>query len=642
MTVSFNSILKKHLKDFERRPEQEAMARAVTSSLNHKRHLIVEAGTGVGKSLAYLIPLSEFVLKDKTQAVVSTYTKALQRQLIEKDLPFLKENLFPDLCFTAAFGGENYLCLRRLSQSKKHGLFDIEESHELNELNEWASLTGKGIRHEISLSNSLWQKVAREADLCHGKDCKSFKKCFYQKAKAGQRQSHIIVTNHHLYFANVASGMRLLPQFDIAVFDEAHVLEDVAADYLGIEVSNMKFLHLMDSVLSAQGYGLISRLKWLLPSQFSSAASILEGLRQDVHEFFRRASDSLEGSMTMRIRKLGLLPDTLSEPLRRLEDELASLHTLSKDEDEKKDITALMARCRAHSVSLRNILMQEMKDHVYWIEKEGRRLKLLGTPLNLAELLKASVFDNLGSSILTSATLSTGGNFDYIKERLGLTDVDEILLESPFDYKNHALLYIAKDMASPKKQGFDEELIDRIREILKITMGRTLVLFTNYRLIEKAEEAVNIEGLRILKQGDKDSFSLCEEFKADPSSVIFGTYTFWQGIDIPGDALQCVIITKLPFSVPDEPVIEARMEALKSEGKNPFSHYQVPQAAILLKQGFGRLIRTKKDMGVVAILDSRLIRQSYGIHFLKSLPQCKITTLLPDVKDFMNSKGEAL
>lgn len=639
-----DDILSKHLKGYEPRTEQLKMLEAIAEALDSGEHLIVEAGTGVGKSLAYLIPLIKWVLDEtdsdpesgvQRRAVVSTYTKALQRQLIEKELPFLKNNIFKNLRFALCLGSENYVCLRRLEQAKNHGLFDMDETEGINKLLRWIKNTSSGIRSDIEVSHSLWQKVCRESDLCYGKDCKRFEKCFYQKAKFIERKAHILVTNHHLFFANVASGWSVLPPFNTIVFDEAHELEDVAADYLGVEISNFILKHLLDSILSPHGKGLLTRLKWLSQNKFSEINTLINIVRMQGDAFFNELSEVLKDSATIRIRKKGFIKDNLSDALTNLTEAIKMLQKLSKDEDEKKEISALATRGDAFVMSLQSILEQKLEDHVYWIQRDGRRLRLAATPIDIATILKTQVFDVASSAMLTSATLSTNGNFEYIKERLGLDNTETLLLHSPFDYKEQALLYIADDINEPKDERYEGTIIGRIREILEVTKGRTLVLFTSYSLLEKAYETIKIEGIRILRQGDMDSYRLLQEFRENRNSVLFGTYTFWQGIDIPGDDLQYVIITKLPFAVPDEPVVEARMEALERSGKNPFTHYQIPQAIIMLKQGFGRLIRTRTDRGVVALLDSRLRTKSYGIHFLNSLPKCKITASLDDIRRYV-------
>lgn len=643
-----SGILSDILPGYEPRIEQLRMSEAVADALKDNEHLIVEAGTGVGKSLAYLIPLVEWVLlredSDSTgnrRAVVSTYTKALQRQLVEKDLPFLKENIFNDLRFALCLGSENYICLRRLGQAKTHGLFDTDETEAVNILLRWVKRTHTGIRSDMDVPQQLWQKVCRESDLCYGKECKKFDDCFYQKAKAEERRAHILVVNHHLFFANIVSGWNVMPSFGPVIFDEAHELEDVAADYLGIEVSNYKLRSLLDAVLSPHGKGLATRLNWLSPSALLEIRAIVDMARNCGEVFFNGLKERLNGSTTLRIHGRGFIKNDLSGAIVSLKEMLENLSGSEEDGDDEKEISALALRSEALALSLISILEQELEGHVYWAERDGRRLRIVATPIRIASELKTQVFDAVSHAIMTSATLATNGSFDFIKERLGLPDVKTVLLDSPFDYKNQALLYIPEDIKEPGSDEFEEELTKRIKEILCITMGRTLVLFTSYTLLSKAYKSIVIPGLRLLRQGDMDSYRLMQEFRNDEHSVLFGTYTFWQGIDIPGDDLQCVVITKLPFAVPDDPVIEARMEALEREAKNPFYHYQIPQAIIMLKQGFGRLIRSKTDRGTVAILDSRVRTKFYGKEFLKSLPECKIAMSIDDIGSFISKDREA-
>ena len=645
MTIrnSFDELLCNILPNYEPRDEQLKMSAAIADALRNEEHLIVEAGTGVGKSLAYLIPLAEWVLDDaegQKRAVVSTYTKALQRQLVEKDLPFLRDNIFGGLRFALCIGSENYICLRRLGQVKGHGLFDIDDTAHINILLKWARQTAAGVRAEIDVPQSLWQKVSRESDLCYGKDCKKYRDCFYQKAKQAERGSHILVTNHHLFFAHVASGWSVLPSFNAVIFDEAHEIEDVAADYLGVEISNFKLSRLLDSILSPQGKGLLTRLKWLTQDKFSEINIFINKVRLQGNALFQELSERLKNSSTLRIRKRGFIKNNLTESLHELSEALQMLQEMSRDEDEQKEISAFVSRIEAFGMSLHSIIEQEIENHVYWAEKEGRALRLTATPVDIASIFKTQVFDNTGSAVLTSATLAANNNFDYIKERLGLLEAKTLLLSSPFNYGKQAQLYAPEDISEPNSEKFEKDLISRITEILSVMMGRTLVLFTSYSLLSKAANAIDTPDIEILRQGDMDSYRLITEFRKNKNSVLFGTYTFWQGIDIPGDDLQCVIITRLPFDVPDAPVIEARMEALTREGKNPFHHYQIPRAIILLKQGFGRLIRTKTDKGIVVILDSRIRTRGYGLQFLKSLPACKKASSVSDIKKFMVNKDK--
>jgi len=631
--AEFDEILSPALPGYEPRPGQALMARAVGETLRDGKRLMVEAGTGTGKSLAYLIPLAEFSLKHEIRAVVSTHTKALQRQLIEKDLPFVRDRVFGELRFALCLGSENYLCLRRLEQARDHGLF-TEDTDALAALMDWAEATEDGVRE--ATSPELWRKVCRESDLCMGRHCRHAGRCFYQKARRAERQSHILVANHHLYFADLSTGRKALPPFGLAVFDEAHELEDVAAEHLGVEVSNMRIRHVLGGILSPQGKGLLLRLRWLKQGEFAEIASLVNSMRAKSETFFGGISPG-PAKQSVRLRQKGFAEDTLSDGLDGLSLKLLALQKQSRDEEERKELGASAQRCAAAAEALRAILMQELPGHVYRVERAGRVVRLAATPVEVAG---SNIFGDLDAAVFTSATLSAGGDFAYMKERLGLQDARGLLIESHFDYGRQAALYIASDLPEPNTPEFQEKAVERTGEILAITGGRTLVLFTSHSMLRMAADAVSAPGMKILRQGDAESYRLVEMFRASEDAAIFGTYTFWQGIDVPGDALGCVIITKLPFAVPDEPVAEARMEHLQRQGRDPFHHYQVPRAAIMLKQGFGRLIRTSTDRGVVAILDPRIASRPYGKILLASLPQSGRCASLEEMREFLCPAGE--
>ncbi len=607
---------------YEHRPQQIEMAAVVEKSLRDKAHLIVEAGTGVGKSLAYLVPLVLWTREGNVRAVVATYTKALQQQLVDKDLPFLK-NVLGDFQYALCVGGENYLCLRRFDYLRIGNLYEQNEIEPLNRLFAWSTMTKTGLRSELEIEPlpSLWAKACRQADLCFGKDCSYYKDCFYLKAKSLEQQAHILVANHHLFFADMATGGNVLPQFKAVVFDEAHQVEDVATDYLGVEVTNFSVKYLLDTLLSQRTRkGLLTRLT-VQDAEVQVLRGRVDGLRVVSDNFFLNLHPFLSREPTLRIRQRNIVPYILSEPLMELRDSLLELTADSQEEE--LEVKAFAARAQSLASAVRINLDQSAEGFVYWAERENLRYRLVASPIDVAGTLRENLFGKADTVILTSATLSAAGAFTYIKNRLGLDAPMELQLDSPFDFEKQALLYIATGLDDQQASGYQERFDAELKSVLTITGGRTLVLFTSYGQLRKSAETLRKElpELGFLCQGEMPAYRLIEQFKSVPRGVLMGTASFWQGIDIPGEALQCVVIAKLPFAVPDEPIVEARMERLK----NPFFEYQVPQATLLFRQGFGRLIRTKTDRGAVAVLDSRIITKNYGKSFLKSIPKCRIT-----------------
>jgi len=619
---------------YEDRPQQMQMAEAVENALRTKTHLIAEAGTGVGKSLAYLVPVVLWAREENQRAVVSTYTKTLQQQLVQKDLPFLKK-ILGEFRFALCVGGENYLCLRRFDQIRMHDLYEQAEREPLNQLFAWSTTTRTGLRSELETEPppGLWTKACRQADLCFGKDCSFYKDCYYQKAKAVEQQAHILVANHHLFFADMATGGNVLPFYKAVVFDEAHQVEDVATDYLGVEVSNYSVRYLLDSLLSQRTRkGMLTRLT-NQGAEAQAAREMTDGLRLAGENFFLDLAGLLRREPALRIRRKNIIPDMLSEPLLELKDALLELKVESQEEEQ--EVKAFASRAQTLASAIRLNLEQGAEGFVYWAERENTRYRLVASPIDLSEALRENLFAKTDTIVLTSATLSAAGTFTYIKNRLGLDAPGELLLDSPFDFEKQALLYISPgldDQQAPEyQQKFDEEL----KAILSVTQGRTLVLFTSYSQLKKSAVTLRAEmpGLGVLCQGEMPAYRLVEQFKGISNAVLLGTASFWQGIDIPGDALQCVVIAKLPFAVPDDPLVEARMEQLK----NPFFEYQVPQATLLFRQGFGRLIRTRTDRGAVVVLDSRIMTKNYGKWFLRSIPKCRVTDDREELRKFFEN-----
>ncbi len=616
---------------YELRPQQLAMAEAVENALASQTHLIVEAGTGVGKSLAYLVPLVLWAREENCRAVVATYTKALQQQLVGKDLPFLKKVL-GDFRFALCVGGENYLCLRRFDHLRMGDLYEQSEVEALNRLFAWSTATRTGLRSELDFepSAALWAKACRQADLCFGKDCGFYKDCCYQKARAYEQQAHILIANHHLFFADMATSGNVLPRYKAVVFDEAHQVEGVATDYLGVEITNFSVRYLLDSLLSHRTRkGLLTRLT-IQDADVQGVRGMIDGLRVVSDNFFLNLHPLLSEEPSIRIRKANIVPDILSEPLLELKDALLKLSV--ETHEEELEVKAFAERAQSLAGAVRMNLEQGAESFVYWAERENARYRLVASPIDVAGTLRENLFGKTGAVVLTSATLSAAGTFTYIKGRLGLDAPQELLLDSPFDFENQVMLYLAPGLDDQQAQGFQEKFDGELKAVLDITEGRTLVLFTSYGQLKKSTETLRRElpGLGFLCQGEMPAYRLIEQFKKTRNAVLMATASFWQGIDIPGDALQCVVIAKLPFAVPDEPIIEARLERLK----NPFFEYQVPQATLLFRQGFGRLIRTKTDRGAVAVLDSRIMTKNYGKWFLKSVPKCRITDEREEFKKF--------
>jgi len=621
---SARGVLASRLPGFEFREEQRRMAWAVLDALSGEKHLIVEAGTGVGKSLAYLVPLCLWLREqDMPRAVVSTHTKALQKQLYEKELPFMKRHLFPGLRYALAFGSENYLCMKRLARTRQQGLFDVEEEDALSTLMEWTRQTATGLRSEVEVPPSMWQKVRREADLCRGKKCEYFGECFYQTARAIERKANIVISNHHLYFAHVASNCNVLPEAHYVVFDEAHEIESIASDYLGAEISDSGLRHLLDAILSARGRGLLMGLHWLSRAEFQRLSAIVDRARQRGEEFFQRLGRLLGDRRSMRLEGDHVLDGDLAGPLASLRNALEELADRAVDEEEQTETRALAHRCGGFGDHLETLLSRERDDFIYWISRNERTVRLSATPYRIADIMRENVFGPLSSAIVTSATLSMGGSFDFVKHRLGLDHAETAIFASPFDFRNQAMLFIPRSMPDPNAPGFAGAVAEQVEEILAASGGNVMVLFTSYQLMNDVYDMVNTE-YTIYRQGDLDNFMLLEEFRNNQPSALFGTYTFWQGVDLPGDMLRCVVITRLPFAVPTDPVIEARFEKMRDEGRDPFMEFQVPSAVITFRQGFGRLIRSKRDRGVVAVLDPRILSRPYGRHFLSSLPEVEV------------------
>ena len=643
--LGINGILSEKLEGFEHRPQQVKMAQAVETAFSQAKHLIVEAGTGTGKSLAYLIPAILWAVENNKKVVISTYTKTLQQQILNQDIPFLREKLGISFRYALCMGNENYLSLRRLERSAQTGLFNkANEEEQRNGIFGWAAKTETGYRSELpfEVMPQVWEEVGRQKDLCLRKNCKTHSSCFYFKARKKWFGAHLLIVNHHLFFANVANSGAVLPTYDAVVFDEAQNLEDAATHFLGLEISNSNLFYFLDRLHNPRTKkGLLTRLDHAIVPHVKKLTMTV---RQAVEAFFTHFIEEYgREDRVVRFYKPPILDNGIYVPMEALRESLKSLEAGLNSEEDRIDVAATAERCFEFNNTVSAILNQNIPGYVYWIEivkrKRITRVILRGVPIHVAEELHAQVFDKLDRMIMTSATLTTSKNFEFIKERLGYHPTEELLLDAPFDYPNQALLYVPRDLPEPgsEVEPYVEELSDRCKELIMASGGKTFILFTSYALLNQIYEKLDEWSLPfpLIRQGDLPTTLMIDKFKEKPS-VIFGTNAFWQGVDIPGKALQSVIITKLPFDVPKEPLTEARIEELKSQNIDPFSHYQIPRAIIQLKQGFGRLIRKKTDKGVVSILDSRISRRGYGKKFITSLPVCPVATKIDEVRNFFS------
>ena len=623
---------------YEFRKGQLEMARAVERALEEGGHLIVEAGTGTGKTLAYLLP----ALRSGQRVIISTGTKNLQEQLFFKDIPFLESLLGPlRVCYMK--GRANYLCRHKLYALKNQPILNgLEEISQYQAIAEWEKETETGDRVELAdlpEASQLWAKLDARGEACLGQACPDYERCFITEMRRRAAESDVIIVNHHLFFADLsikqqargAPDAGVLPDAGIVIFDEAHELEDVASSYFGISLSNVRFEELARDVET------VLRAKGALNAGITSA---VQTVRERARMFFGvlpRGTGS-EGRMQFGDREefleaqgdiyLGLL-----NGLHLLESELEKV----RGTDEAPPLRKRAADVRDQ---LKFLLEAEDRNTVFWLERRGGRqgnvtTHLQATPIDVSELLAELLFEEFPSVVLTSATLTVQGGFGHIRKRLGMRDARELVVPSHFRYGEQAVLYLPPEMPDPREPGYQEQAAEKIRRVLDITRGRAFCLFTSYQQMRDLYERLAGEvGYPLLLQGTAPRKALLEEFRETPNAVLFGTSSFWQGVDVQGEALSCVIIDRLPFAVPSDPVVQARMRAIEEGGGNAFMEYQVPSAVITLKQGFGRLIRSLEDRGVLMLLDSRIQRARYGRVFLESLPPYQVTRDIAAVESF--------
>jgi ATP-dependent DNA helicase DinG len=660
---------------YEFRRGQLQMAQAVEQALEEKRHLIVEAGTGTGKTLAYLMP----VIRSGKRVIISTGTKNLQEQLFYKDVPFLEQALFGEaasgddsskrrlsVCYMK--GRNNYLCRKKLYDlTDQPVLSGLEEIEQYRAIAAWEKTTATGDRAELAElpeTSALWHKLDARSEACIGQKCKEWERCFITEMRRRGMESDIIIVNHHLFFADLAIKLQadgapdagILPEAAAVIFDEAHELEDVAGNYFGISVSNLRVEDLARDVeASLQHNRMLS----------ASLSGALGSLRERSQFFFSLLPPG-EGRFAFETRREFLEENgdefvALNQALTRLAGELEGLP------QKPEEIFNFVRRAQELQVQLGFAMEAEDRNTVFWIERRGGRGRanspqrhpsaplragsgterakdgfqsrqnvfLQATPIDVGPILRECLWSKLECAVLTSATLAVGGGFEYIRQRLGLEHARESVLPSHFDYESQALFYVPPDLPDARTPQFAALASERIRKLLEITRGRAFVLFTSYAQMNDVYQRLLGElEFPMLRQGDAPKSVLLEEFRLTPNAVLFATSSFWQGVDVQGEQLSCVIIDRLPFAVPSDPVVAARVKAIDADGGNAFFQYQVPAAVITLKQGFGRLIRSLHDRGLLVLLDNRILKKQYGRVFIESLPNYKKTTDIRVVEEF--------
>ncbi|MEC9443325.1 MAG: ATP-dependent DNA helicase [Myxococcota bacterium] len=639
-------LLDEMLDRYEYRPQQLQMAEAVAQTLDDEGILMVEAATGTGKTLAYLIPA---LLSGKT-VVVSTGTKALQEQLIDKDIPRLAKHWHTDFSAVLLKGRRNYLCKMRYGEMLMNPRFRAaKDSTYWGRIKEWVEVTDTGDRADIAgLPDDFqtWADLSISSEACKGSKCKFYESCFVTQARKTASEARVIVVNHHLFFADLALRQHgyaeILPEYDAVIFDEAHHLEEVASQYFGIEVSNWRITELANDIRKTM------ESEDVMDAELEK---VLKTLGQRGNSFFTLMAFGLyEGRYPISHILKGLQKDRIEEAHRLMGVALTELEQELKRFKDKVEITErLSERAADLKFEIDELLAANDERYTYFMEIRDRGVFLHAAPIDLAEIFKTRLLDKQSTLVFTSATLSTNNNFDYFKQRLGLDVVEqdperdlpmhEEILPAVFDYEDQCLVYVPKRLPPPNSPKFLEGVVQIVEYLVNIAEGRAFVLFTSWANMnavhEELEERLEYQ---VLKQGQSPKRELLDAFRADEHSVLFATSSFWEGVDVVGDALKLVIIDKLPFASPSDPLVRARMDLIEARGGNSFMDFSVPSAALLLKQGFGRLIRSREDTGVVAILDSRIASKRYGKHFIESLPPAPVVWRATEVKHWWHEK----
>ncbi len=617
---------------YEFRPSQLEMAEQVEQAFGKRQHVLVEAGTGTGKTLAYLVP----AIRSGRRVVISTATKSLQEQLFQKDVPFLKKHFAPRLNAALMKGRSNFLCRQKVRLlGEQPSLKGLDEVDWFGRIREWEKRTETGDRMELEFlpdDAPLWPRLDARRDTCTGQKCPEFQRCFITRMHQRAHEADLIIVNHHLFFADLAIRQddfgSILPDYSAVIFDEAHEIEEVAGEYFGRQISNYQFEELArdaEHALNLTGAG--------TPELRRRVARMRERAREFFACFLER-----EGRFPFAAAERAAFLERNREAyedcaaaVKRLEAELGALAR------KPEEVLAVARRAGELRGELRFLLESDERAFVYWFERRGKAgVFLAATPIDVSAILREKLFDAFDTVVLTSATLAVAGSFDYLKQRLGVLPVSERVLASEFDFAEQALLYLPSGLPDVREPGFLAKACEEIARILEATEGRAFCLFTSLAQMREAHERLAGQlAFPLLVQGSAPRSALLERFRKTPGAVLFAAASFWQGVDVPGEQLSCVIIDRLPFAVPTDPVVAARVRAIAEDGRNAFADYQVPQAVLALKQGFGRLIRSRSDRGVLAILDNRIERMQYGKIFLDSLPAYRISHRLDEAHEFM-------